>query len=198
MFIQYRRISISELLNNDTSITDSSIPSLKRSQGRPIIQRLIGKFTLYQSMNDLILELIRRDNLTIFTNNNKEISINKMYAAYNDHITKLIDIREPNVYLKLQYRFNEMNLRLIKLVRDHKGKLLKLETVPFNNYSDITIDFIKRKVCYPRYKSNMKFYLVKGDDKIELMENFVYYHDRQLYEKEKEYLNVYTKVWIKK
>ncbi|AET38273.1 uncharacterized protein Ecym_2553 [Eremothecium cymbalariae DBVPG len=240
MYVQYKRIAISELLNNESTITKAKIaeasrapqpsailtaglstpvtsvsspsstaststphfyipprtatPSpnsiMKRSQGRPITQKLVGKFTIYDCKEDLILDLIRTECLQLLQGPSVPIVKRPNMSC----LQKIIDLKEPSIYdqLKTQFQTND-TLQFIKLIRDHKGKLLRLETVPCNE-SQINIDFIKRNVCYPRYKSNMKFYLIRSDS---LQKKFIYYHDRITFERERHLIDSNIEVWVR-
>ena len=238
MYVQYRRISISELLNSEASggrtrnkeaaahptailttglstpVTTLSSPSslaptgtpnfyvpprtatpspnsiMKRPQGRPITQKLIGKFTIYDCKEDLILDLIRTECLQLLQGPSVPIVKRPNMSC----LQKVVDLKEPSIYdqLKVQFQTGD-TLQFIKLIRDHKGKLLRLETVPCNE-SQINIDFIKRNVCYPRYKSNMKFYLIRSDS---LQKKFIYYHDRITFERERHLIDSNIEVWVR-
>lgn len=220
----YRRISIRELLNDEppsgevksaggernsfvlgnsvlpdtlasiclqaesTSVTSRAIT--RKPQGRPNTQKLVGLFTIFDCKEDLILDLIRSECLQLLHGPPEPI----MKSPNMFCLRKLIDLKEPQVYNQLKSQFQTKdNLQFIKLIRDHKGKLLRLETVPCTE-SQINIDFIKRNVCYPRYKSNMKFYLVRSDC---LLKKFIYYNNRNTFEHEKHLIDMNIEVWVR-
>ncbi|AMD20768.1 HDR025Wp [Eremothecium sinecaudum] len=227
---QYKRISIPELLNHDSStaapkkeqveqrtkkmlgapVKSEAVPApniptafasprsntpspssvARRPQGRPITQKLVGMFTIYDCKEDLILDLVRTECLQLLRGPSAPIVKRPNVSC----LQKIIDLKEPTIYdqLKIQFQTDD-TLQFIKLIRDHKGKLLRLETVPCNE-SQINIDFIKRNVCYPRYKSNMKFYLIRSDS---LQNKFIYYHNRGTFEREKHLIDLNIEVWVR-
>lgn len=67
----------------------------------------------------------------------------------------------------------------VKTIRDNNGQILKIDTIkpPMNSKGiyEYTPEWIKRFVCYPRYKSGMNLQLLKSDNINEI--NFTLYND---------------------
>lgn len=190
---------------------------INKPQGRPIIQSIIGKFTLYANIQDLILDITRfdrirlrdvfneslgtfelirysKEDLQLHHHNQNSDSDSAAQEPTTPHsnasIQKNLVINEAHVYDKLTQEFQCQYLKFIKIIRDKKGKLIRLESVIIPNTNEITIDFIKKKICYPRYKSNMKIYLIKCDAPEEFQNKFIYIHDSQSLEDGKNLVNI--------
>lgn len=191
---------------------------INKPQGRPIIQSIIGKFTLYANIQDLILDITRFDRIRLRDVFNESlgpfelIRYSKEDLQLHHHnqngttgratpdspssshsnvsIQKNLVINEAQVYDKLRQEFQCKYLKFIKIIRDKKGKLLRLESVIIPNTNEITIDFIKKKICYPRYKSDMKIYLIKCDSPNEFQNKFIYIHDSHNLEDGKKLVNI--------
>lgn len=190
---------------------------INKPQGRPIIQSIIGKFTMYANIQDLILDITRFDRIRLRDVLNESLgpfeliryskddlqqqqqhTLNGDQSAQDSSgtnpnsvsVQKNLIINEAHVYDKLRQEFHCQYLKFIKIIRDKKGKLIRLESVIIPNTPDITIDFIKKKICYPRYKSNMKIYLIKCDSPDEFDNKFIYIHDNHSLEDGKNLVNV--------
>lgn len=185
------------------SVSNGSMPyKINKPQGRPIIQSIIGKFTMYANIQDLILDITRFDRITLkdalncstepfeliryskdeIQNPHKSVGGGRSPFDVNGYTSNIatqknLVINEARVYEKLRSEFTCSHLKFIKIIRDKKGKLIRLESVITPNTSEITIDFIKKKICYPRYKSNMKIYLIKCDSPEDFENKFIYIHD---------------------
>lgn len=74
------------------------------------------------------------------------------------------------------------NYVFVKTIRDNLGQILKLDTIKppmnANGIYEYTPEWIKRFVCYPRYKSGMNLQLLKTDSPLE--ESFTLYNDYRM------------------
>ncbi|CDO93291.1 unnamed protein product [Kluyveromyces dobzhanskii CBS 2104] len=146
---------------------------INKPQGRPIIQSIIGKFTLYANIQDLILDITRFDRIRLrdvfneslgpfeliryskedlqLHHHNQNAGANRgapespNSAQSNVSLQKNLAINEVQVYDKLRQEFQCQYLKFIRIIRDKKGKLIRLESVIIPNTNEITIDFIKKK-----------------------------------------------------
>ncbi|ODV95481.1 hypothetical protein PACTADRAFT_34047 [Pachysolen tannophilus NRRL Y-2460] len=84
-----------------------------------------------------------------------------------------------NFYNVLKNCFNNEFFTFIKVIRDNTGKVVKLETIEqptVNGRIYYTTEWVKKEICYPRYKSNMKIHLTKG----KLEKSVILYNDLRM------------------
>ncbi|VEU22724.1 DEKNAAC103779 [Brettanomyces naardenensis] len=82
---------------------------------------------------------------------------------------------ELNFHSSIGRAFDIKKYQFIKVIRDSNGHILKLQSIPpptnENNEIEYTAEWIKKTVCYPRYKHDMKIHLVRND------QSFILYKD---------------------
>ncbi len=93
----------------------------------------------------------------------KQENPRKVSANFHEQIAKAFGIEE--------YQF-------IKAIRDSNGHVLKLESIrpPRNSTGEIeyTAEWVKKTICYPRYKGGMKIHLTSAS------QSFVLYSDMKM------------------
>lgn len=93
----------------------------------------------------------------------KQENPRKVSANFHEQIVKAFGIEE--------YQF-------IKAIRDSNGHVLKLESIrpPRNSTGEIeyTAEWVKKTICYPRYKGGMKIHLTSAS------QSFVLYSDMKM------------------
>lgn len=165
-----------------------------KPQGRPFNSNLNARFLLFNNINDLILNLLNIKELKIghLGSNNFDLSTNNMtiqpicqssdqltsthqlksisFEKFNDHSSKF------EIYNELCKIFNVKELSFIKTIRNNKGKLIKFEIMSFINSNELNIDFIKKFITYPRYKSKMKIFLINQ----KFDQNIWFYNDLRM------------------
>ncbi|VEU19848.1 DEKNAAC100072 [Brettanomyces naardenensis] len=74
--------------------------------------------------------------------------------------------------------FGIKEYQFIKAIRDSNGHILKLESIRPPRNSDHEIEYsaewVKKAICYPRYKGGMKIHLVRDD------QSFILYNDLKM------------------
>ncbi|GME79415.1 unnamed protein product [Ambrosiozyma monospora] len=89
--------------------------------------------------------------------------------------------------------FECQDYQFVKAIRDSNGRILKLESIrpPMETLANggtrykYTTEWVKKTICYPRYKSKMKIHLLRSQ------ENFILYNDLKmmLWDIQEEYRN---------
>ncbi|QPG76496.1 hypothetical protein FOA43_003885 [Brettanomyces nanus] len=84
----------------------------------------------------------------------------------------------PNFHRYIVDAFGIEEYQFIKAIRDSNGHILKLESVlpPRNNENKIeySAEWVKRTICYPRYKGGMKIHLICDS------QSFILYNDLKM------------------
>lgn len=165
-----------------------------KPQGRPFNSNLNARFLLFNNFNDLILNLLNIKEIklgylqelteTSPLNISKKLIVDKISISNNHFQLKSICFEKFNsdnnskfdIYNELCTIFNTKELSFIKTIRNNKGKLIKFEIMSSLNSMDLNIDFIKKFITYPRYKSKMKIFLINK----KFNENIWFYNDLRM------------------
>lgn len=95
-------------------------------------------------------------------------------------------LNKPDIYSEAKSVFKVESLTFVRAIRDYKGKLIKMETVPYpeqwacQKEKFSSVDWIKADICKPRYKSNMKIHIIAES----LEKHFVFYRDLRMFRKD--------------
>ena len=122
----------------------------------------------------------KKDNkITNSNNNNKKEEEDDEYDEYEVKDEENVEISKgENFHLLIKKNFKLKEYVFVKTIRDNNGHILKLETVkpPINKYGKLeyTSEWLKRRICYPRYKGGMNFHILKSNF------NFVLYNDLKM------------------
>ena len=83
-----------------------------------------------------------------------------------------------NFHTLVKKNFNLDKYVFVKTIRDNNGHILKLETIkpPVDDEGNFeyTSEWLKRRICYPRYKGGMNFHILGPEF------NFVLYNDLKM------------------
>ncbi|KAH3673044.1 hypothetical protein WICPIJ_009930 [Wickerhamomyces pijperi] len=174
--------SISSLSSHSSleSLTSvSSTSSIRNNEKEPLEDRnpTLSKIVNSYSINTSFV--INYDNVlseNFITSHESDSTYDDSNIARNDpsdYITQSIDFQNFNntdpgldITAELCNIFNCESLSFVKIIRNNKGKLIKFEIISADNQDNsgkpFDINFIKKFITYPRYKSKMKIYLIKG------------------------------------
>ncbi|GMM28911.1 hypothetical protein DAMA08_016270 [Martiniozyma asiatica (nom. inval.)] len=115
-----------------------------------------------QGKIDSKLNLSGKENKSQFKNQEKIPSLPKITSSINFHKILLNFFSIPSDYI------------FVKTIRDSNGKILKLESIKppkLNGEYNYSPEWVKRCICYPRYKSRMNLHLLPTND------DFILYND---------------------
>lgn len=174
-----------------------------KPQGRPFNSNLNARFLLFNNTNDLILYLLNAKDsqlgyvspaqfksITDGNNNLDEMQrinvenirleqgpdlINAPFQLKSISFEKFNDSRF-GIYPELCKIFNVDELSFVKTIRNNKGKLIKFEIMSSINSKELSIDFIKKFITYPRYKSKMKIFIINK----KFHQNVWFYNDLRM------------------
>ncbi|GMM27390.1 hypothetical protein DAMA08_001060 [Martiniozyma asiatica (nom. inval.)] len=100
-----------------------------------------------------------------FTENNDDFKI------LTENVTKgikkkFVELSSNNIHATIAQLFSiSGEYTFIRTIHDHKGRVLKTETVNppiYENEIFYTVKWIKENICYPRYKKNMNINILQG------------------------------------
>lgn len=173
-----------------------NLPKTNTKKGRPFKDTFNARFLCFNTVDDLITTLlIQRDHDTVRLINFdvtdlqfidkyelvqliKHNSLNMNIKSPEDLKFKILSInfnKNDNIFLNLCNNFNIKFFSLIKIIRNNKGKLIKFEILSTLNFN-LNIHFLKKFITFPRYKSNMKIYLING----KFDKNICFYNDLRM------------------
>lgn len=151
-----------------------------KPQGRPFNDHLNARFLFFNTIDDLIADVMsyKVDHLTHITNfesfkddgimlsNAQQLKV-KMPECAQFNLQSVEFEREEeqandSVHEELCSVFNTKELSFVKIIRNNKGQLVKFEILSQLNKKQLTVNYIKKFITYPRYKSKMKIYLING------------------------------------
>lgn len=200
-----KSISVPRSLNGDKCVLKAAklLNKLKKSkprlhikrrqgQGRPYTNSLKARFYMHDSIEELYCYL---NNILAFRFHEPFSIKLKDYLSTRmsprlPHF-KMIFFNNPppttDLYDKLCEAFKIANFEFVRINRNIEGKVINIETVRKTD-SIITAEWIKQNVCRPRYKSNMKIYLIRSNQP---MKECIY-KDKKVFELDIE--NVYDSV----
>lgn len=165
-------------ISNPQCIDESKISGLK---GRPYSTSLHARFYIHESIEELFCYLSRCESFDYYLHssfNNKQTYFKKITQVVPNMKNIIFNLSsEKDIEPKLCHAFSVDSFRFVKIIRNAYGNLVKLETI---NDSHIVKNssWIKRNICYPRYKSQMKIHLIKLSSNI----NRSIYLDKKVFE----------------
>jgi len=111
------------------------------------------------------------------------VKLYKLSNEFNEHPFQLKSISfekfqnsTMEIYNDLCSIFNILEFSFIKIIRNNKGKLIKFEIMSNISNNELNIDFIKKFITYPRYKSKMKIFLINK----KFLQNIWFYNDERM------------------
>lgn len=85
---------------------------------------------------------------------------------------------DTNFHNRIKQEFGIDEYQFVKAIRDSNGHVLKLESIcpprDANNKIRYSAEWVKRTICYPRYKGGMKIHILRNS------ENFILYNDPKM------------------
>lgn len=149
--------------NNKTITTTHCFQSLKpksflKHRGRPMSLNFSVYLNIHKDIRQficLVLNLERFIYIDIF---NQEQSYESVACFSSSKHLNIALVHQLND--KLQQLVGNDELSFVKLYRDQRGVLAKLELIAAPPV--ISIKWLKHNICYPRYKAGMKLHIVKG------------------------------------
>ncbi|KAH3675657.1 hypothetical protein WICMUC_002574 [Wickerhamomyces mucosus] len=161
-----RRSSISSESSTESCQSHFSFTSASSTSRNPTISKLVHNYEINTSF------IINYDTTCISANlSTRGIESIIPEVDLQDFRTQSIEFQNCNndnnldISHELSKIFQCDELSFVKIIRNNKGKFIKFEIVSTKNSgsTNITINFIKQFVTYPRYKSRMKIYLLRGN-----------------------------------
>ncbi|KAH3901592.1 uncharacterized protein SCDLUD_001355 [Saccharomycodes ludwigii] len=120
---------------------------------------------IYYSINNTKLSLNKninylKNSLSITTMSKFESIVPKLIhclVTSDTHTTVPLSFCSNNQFDLNPFKAKEF--AFVRIHRKNKNSLIKMEIIPFSSNLN-SIEDIKKKICYPRYKNNMKLFLV--------------------------------------
>jgi hypothetical protein len=151
-----------------------------KPQGRPFNDSLNARFMFFDTIDDLIADVMnyKVGYLTHITNfqsfkndgfmmsNSQQLKVkmpqSSQFRMRAIEFEKLEDETQFNVHDELCDLFDTEELSFVKIIRNNKGQLVKFEILSELTRDQLSVNYIKKFITYPRYKSKMKIYLING------------------------------------
>lgn len=153
---------------------------LPKPQGRPFNDNLNARFLFFDTIDDLIADVMNYKvsyltHITHFpsfkddgfmTTNSQQLKVKMperpQYHMKSVEFEKLDNESPTSIHDDLCKMFHTKELSFVKIIRNNKGQLVKFEILSELNKSQLTVNYIKKFITYPRYKSKMKIFLMRG------------------------------------
>lgn len=130
--------------------------------GRPVSRIINAKFHLHENIDNFIKYMKRPSSFA---------------PKYQPKVKSMV-FNNSEVVTNLCENYGISSVTFTKIIRNTSGKLVKIEFLETNG---ITIEGLKKKICYPRYKTGMSLHLVQGHIKPQAV-----YFDDKVYHSDKE------------
>lgn len=138
----------------------------KSSQGRPTSGFMKIRLCYFATLDELRTYLSKAARIKLrqdIPNDRNEVvaasHIIKIRPAFFEVLIDDMTLDRPEFLCSLQKKFRAPGLNFVRVRKCEQGKTFKTDIVQPPE-SGITVSWIKKQVCFPRYKSNMKLYLV--------------------------------------
>lgn len=165
--------SFSSTASLDSMSSVSTNSSFNSASRNPTISKLVNNYSINTSFIINYDNVLAQNFITSQEPNSAYDDSNIARNDPNDFVTQSIEFQnfnnsdsELDISAELCKIFNCEALSFVKIIRNNKGKLIKFEIISSanqdNNGRPFDINFIKKFITYPRYKSRMKIYLIKG------------------------------------
>lgn len=167
-------------LPGESRIVVKKKASRSKTQGRPFNDSLNARFLFFNTIDDLIADVMnyKVSYITHVTNmgsfkhdgimvtNSQQLKV-KMpqcpsYEIKPIEFEKDSKLATDSIHDDLCGFFNTRNMSFVKIIRNNKGQLVKFEILSQVRKEALTVNYIKKFITYPRYKSKMKIYLMNG------------------------------------
>lgn len=150
----------------------------KSFKGRPYSQSLHARFFVHESLSELVCYL-KRVRVYSYTNGRDKSVATFSATGASEHREIMLNVTGPQVGRALERTFRHGPFLFVRVIRNRDGNLLKVELVEPPAQCDV--DWVKKHICFPRYKANMKIHLVWGPapPQVIYFDARMYQHDAQ-------------------
>jgi hypothetical protein len=111
--------------------------------------------TVKTNNRPLIIDLILQNSLNMNVKSLENIKFQLQSIEFENY-------NKNSIHQELCKILNTPEFSFVKIIRNNKGRLIKFEILSQVDNDKIDINFVKKYITFPRYKSNMKIYLING------------------------------------